>query len=238
MDVIPAIDLLDGQVVRLQKGSYNDVTVYNDNPLDQAKTYKDAGFDHIHIVDLNGARDGEFINLEHIQQIVEELEMSVQTGGGIRSFDDVQMLLDSGLNKVVCSSMAIKNEDDWFKALDEYPDQCILGMDLKEGQMAYAGWKETIEESTDEFLQRMIDHGVREVLCTDISRDGTMLGTNTLLYKNLKNHYSDIRFIASGGVASAGDLEKLAELDMDAVVVGRAYYEEKLTLDEMQKYHQ
>jgi len=237
MDVIPAIDLLNGQVVRLRKGSYQEVTVYNDDPLDQARTYKAHGFNHIHIVDLNGAKEGTFKNLSVIESIVDKLDMSVQTGGGIRTFDDVQKMFDHGLSKIVCSSMAIKNEQDWLKALSTYGDRCILGMDLKDGKIAYAGWLKTLDESTDEFLQRMIGHGLKEVLCTDISRDGTLEGVNAPLYRDLMQKYPETRFIASGGVADEEDLKRLKSINAHAVVVGRAYYEGKLTLDQMKRYN-
>lgn len=237
MDVIPAIDLLNGQVVRLRKGSYQDVTVYNEDPLDQARIYKTHGFNHIHIVDLNGAKEGTFKNLSIIESIVDKLGMSVQTGGGIRTFEDVKKMFDHGLSKIVCSSMAVKNEQDWLKALSIYGDRCILGMDLKDGKIAYAGWLETLDESTDEFLQRMIDHGLKEVLCTDISRDGTLEGVNAPLYRDLMQNYPDTRFIASGGVADEEDLKRLQSINAHAVVVGRAYYEGKLSLEQMKKYN-
>ncbi|MDZ7806337.1 MAG: HisA/HisF-related TIM barrel protein [Gracilimonas sp.] len=189
MQTIPAIDLLNGQAVRLHKGSYEEVTVYNKSPLNQARKFKEAGFDHIHVVDLNGAKEGKFINLPHIREIISELGISVQTGGGIRTFDDVEMLLEAGLTKVICSSMAIKNEKDWLKALDQYPRNMILGMDLKDGKIAYSGWLETAEESVESFLSRMIDNDLQEVLCTDISKDGTLSGPNFDLYQDLHHNF-------------------------------------------------
>lgn len=233
MNVIPAIDLLDGKVVRLHKGAYEEVTVYHESALEQARLFKDAGFEHIHVVDLNGAKEGSFVNLPHIQSIISELGISVQTGGGIRTFEDVKYLLEAGVSKVICSSMAIKNEPDWIKALHTYPDQCILGMDLKDGKIAYAGWLETAEESVESFLERMIAEGLREVLCTDISKDGTLSGPNFELYNSLKAAFPNTQFIASGGVSSKEDLEILAANSIDAVVVGKAYYEGRTSLDEM-----
>jgi len=233
MRVIPAIDLLDGRAVRLHKGDYKEVTVYNESPLKQAETFKKAGFNHIHVVDLNGAREGKFVNLPHIKKMIDELDLSVQTGGGIRSFDDAEQLIDAGLAKVICSSMAIKNEPDWIKLLNQYPEKCILGMDLKDGKIAYAGWLETAEESADHFLNRMTEAGLQEVLCTDISKDGTLSGPNFELYNQLKSNHSGLRIIASGGVSSTSDLKKLAANGIDAVVVGKAYYEHKISLKEM-----
>ena len=236
MKVIPAIDLLNGQVVRLHKGSYQEVTVYNDDIIEEAGNFKAAGFKHIHIVGLNGAKEGRFVNLGHITNVIKSLGLSVQTGGGIRTFDDVKKLIEAGINKVICSSMAIKNEPDWLKALQEFPDNMILGMDLKNGKIAYGGWLETAEESVSSFLNRMIGHGLKEVLCTDISKDGTLSGPNIDLYKFLKAEFPSIQLIASGGVSSKQDLEKLHNASIDAVVVGKAYYERHISLEEMRAF--
>ena len=233
MQVIPAIDLLNGQCVRLHKGAYDEVTVYNESPLGQAQDFKKAGFSHIHIVDLNGAKEGYFVNLPHIRQVIKELGISVQTGGGIRTFKDAEYLLEQGLSKVICSSMAVKNEPDWLRLLKEYPDRTILGMDLKDGKIAYGGWLETASESVDSFVSRMIDHGLQEILCTDISKDGTLSGPNLDLYVELKSKFPAIRLIASGGVSSLEDLKKLEAENIDAVVVGKAYYEKRITLQQM-----
>ncbi|MGN8224756.1 1-(5-phosphoribosyl)-5-[(5-phosphoribosylamino)methylideneamino]imidazole-4-carboxamide isomerase [Gracilimonas sp. BCB1] len=237
MLTIPAIDLLNGKAVRLHKGSYEEVTVYDESPVNQARKFKEAGFKHIHVVDLNGAKEGKFINLPHIKEIIDKLEISVQTGGGIRTFEDVEMLLNAGLSKVICSSMAIKNEEDWLKALANYPEKMILGMDLKDGKIAYSGWLETAEESVESFLNRMIEHGLQEVLCTDISKDGTLSGPNFELYENLQKQFTDIKLIASGGVSSLEDLNILNEANIDAVVVGKAYYESRISLEEMAEFN-
>lgn len=235
MRVIPAIDLLDGKVVRLTKGSYEDVTVYNDNPLDEARKFAEAGFEHIHIVDLNGAKTGNFVNLDHIKSIKKETGLSIQTGGGIRSYEDAQKLLDAGINQLVCSSMAVKNREEWMQLLSDHPEKMILGMDLKDGKIAYGGWLETADESINSFLQPMIEAGLQYVLCTDIARDGMLTGTNVELYKSLQKQYSGLNFIASGGVASIDDFYQLANADLYGVVVGRAYYEQKITLAQMSK---
>ena len=233
MKVIPAVDLLNGEVVRLHKGNYEEVTVYDKDPVDTARKFKEAGFDHIHIVDLNGAKEGKFVNLPHIKAVIKDLDISVQTGGGIRTFEDVEYLLDAGLTKIICSSMAIKNESDWVKALDKFPDQMILGMDLKDGKIAYSGWLETAEEDTFSFLERMIQFGLKEVLCTDISKDGTLSGPNLDLYISLKKAFPEITLIASGGVSNQQDLIELKEAEIDAVVIGKAYYENHITLEQM-----
>lgn len=237
MRVIPAIDLLDGNVVRLRKGDYKKVTIYNEDPLDEAWQFKEAGFEHIHIVDLNGAKEGKFVNLKYIKQIMDELNLSVQTGGGIRSYQDASMLLDSGLSNIICSSMAVKNSSEWLQVLDDFGGRAILGMDLKDGKVAYGGWLETLDRSRKTFLNPMIKRGLSTVLCTDISRDGTLEGPNFELYQELSSQFPNLNFIASGGVSDVQDLQTLAEQNLYGVVVGRAYYEDKISLDEMISYH-
>jgi phosphoribosylformimino-5-aminoimidazole carboxamide ribotide isomerase len=238
MHVIPAIDLLNGQVVRLHKGDYDEATVYNDDPLDEARKFKEAGFDHIHVVDLNGAKEGRFVNLEHIKKIITELNLSVQTGGGIRSYNDAAMLLDSNISHIICSSMAVKNQEAWLKVLDNYGEKAILGMDLKDGKVAYGGWLETLDQSLEDFLHPMIKRGLSTILCTDISRDGTLSGPNLELYQTLSSQFPELNFIASGGVSSADDLNALQRQQIYGVVVGRAYYENKISLKQMLTYHQ
>lgn len=233
MKIIPAIDLLDGQVVRLHKGSYQEVTVYNESALNQAKIFQKEGFKHIHVVDLNGAKEGKFVNLPIIQEIISDLGISVQTGGGIRTFKDVEFLIKAGITKVICSSMAIKNEKDWIKSLQQFPENMILGMDLKDGKIAHSGWLETASEDTFHFLDRMIKKGLKEVLCTDISKDGTLAGPNIELYQEIKKAFPQISLIASGGVGSEQDLIELVEADLESVVVGKAYYENHISLEKM-----
>jgi phosphoribosylformimino-5-aminoimidazole carboxamide ribotide isomerase len=236
MNVIPAIDLLDGKVVRLMKGSYKDVTIYNENPLNEAQKFAGAGFNHIHIVDLNGAREGKFTNLGHIKKIKRETGLSIQIGGGIRRCEDAKNLLEAGIDQLICGSMPIKNRSDWMNLLQQYPEQMILGMDLKKGKIAYEGWLKTSDESIDSFLAPMIAKGLKYVLCTDISRDGMLQGTNIKLYKSLHQKYPALQFIASGGVSNTNDLKKLQQVKLYGVVIGRAYYENKLSLEDMKLY--
>lgn len=237
MKVIPAIDLLDGKVVRLHKGNYEKVTVYNEDPVAEAEIFKDAGFDHIHVIDLNGAKEGKFANLAHITRIFDELGLSIQTGGGIRSYQDAAMLLGSGVSNIICSSMAVKSPEEWLKVLDDFGNRAILGMDIKDGKVAYSGWLETLDKTLEDFLQPMIDRGLSTVLSTDISRDGTLRGPNLELYQELSEHFPQLNFIASGGVSGVEDLETLSADNRYGVVVGRAYYEGKITLQEMLQYH-
>ena len=233
MKIIPAIDLLDGQAVRLQKGDYEKKTIYNHNPLDEARKFKTAGFSHIHIVDLNGAKSGQFENLPIIKNIITDLGLSVQTGGGVRSLDDIQLLIDAGLNGVICSSMAVKKPDEWMEAVKQYPEKMTLGLDLKDGKMAYGGWLETSDAPIEEFLSPMIEAGLQTVLSTDISRDGMLSGPNVKMYNDLQKRFPQLNWIASGGVAGLDDLVTLQSHKLFGVVVGKAYYEGHIRLDEM-----
>ena len=237
MLVIPAIDLLDGKVVRLKKGDYDEVTVYNDDPVAEAQKFKDAGFNYIHVVDLNGAKEGSFVNLDVIRRIMDKTGLSIQTGGGIRSYEDGENLLESGIERIICSSMAVKNTEEWYRLIEDYKERAVLGMDLKNGRVAYGGWLETSDQSISGFLTPMIERGLKTVLSTDISRDGMLSGPNLDLYKELQDEFSDLNFIASGGVSNAEDLRQLEALDLYGVVVGRAYYEGRLSLQEMNRYH-
>ena len=237
MKIIPAIDLLDGEAVRLIKGDYSEKTVYNRNPLEEAEKFKKAGFDHIHVVDLNGARDGTFENLPIIRQMITGLGISVQTGGGVRSRSDIDLLLEAGLSGVICSSMAVKKPEEWLQAIQDYPDQMILGLDLKNGKMAYGGWLETTDHSISDFLKPMRSVGLRTVLSTDISRDGMLTGPNFQMYMDLQNRFPDLNWIASGGVSEVEDLRRLGAMNLYGVVVGKAYYEKKISLYELGKLH-
>lgn len=233
MKIIPAIDLLDGQAVRLQKGDYSKKTIYNHNPLDEARNFKDAGFSHIHVVDLNGAKSGKFENLPIIRAMIDELGLSVQTGGGVRKTEDIELLIENGISGVICSSMAVKSSEEWLKAIQSYPDKMILGLDLKDGKMAYGGWLETSDAPIELFLQPMIDAGLRTVLSTDIARDGMLNGPNVEMYQLLQQSFPTLNWIASGGVSSLKDLIDLKNQNLHGVVVGKAYYEGNIQLNEM-----
>jgi phosphoribosylformimino-5-aminoimidazole carboxamide ribotide isomerase len=237
MRIIPALDLLDGRVVRLKQGNYEHMTVYSEDPVAMASEIRDAGFSHIHVVDLNGAREGKFINLEHIRKIITQTGITVQAGGGIRTYEDCITLFDAGIHKIVSGSMAVRNEPEWMRVIKDHGDRCILGMDLREGKIALSGWLETADENVDTFLKRMVESGLREVLCTDISRDGMLTGPNFDLYNNLLRKFPLTRFIASGGVSSTDDLLELNKAQVHAVVVGRAMLDKKISLADMSAIH-
>jgi len=238
MKIIPAIDLLDGEAVRLQKGNYQKKTVYSKNPVQLASGFQKAGFNHIHIVDLNGAKSGDFENLSIIREVIDDLGISVQTGGGIRSREDIELLLNAGITGVICSSMAVKKRDEWLQSIRDYPKNCILGLDLKDGKMAYGGWLETSDEPLSDFLVPMIDAGLQTVLSTDISRDGMLSGPNVRMYRNLQQQFPSLNWIASGGVSSLDDLVELSRENLYGAVVGKAYYEQKISLEELSGFQE
>ncbi len=229
---IPAIDLLDGKIVRLKQGRYDEVTVYHDDPVAFAQTLSEnPRISRLHLVDLNGARDGMFVNLELVEEIVAKTGLEVQTGGGVRRFEDVEQLLNAGVKRVVSSSMAVRRPKEWLRALDEFgPGCCIFGMDLKDGRVAVGGWLETGNQSLEELLHPMMQHGLSEVLCTDIARDGMLSGPNLPMYADLSKRFSDLRFIASGGVSSSEDLDKLETAGLFACVIGKAWLDGKVEL--------
>lgn len=233
MKIIPAIDLLDGQAVRLQKGDYKKKTVYSHLPLDEAAKFKQAGFDHIHVVDLDGAKSGAFHNLPIIREMINDLGLSVQTGGGVRSRNNIDTLLEAGLNGVICSSMAVKKPEEWLQAVKDHPDKMILGLDLKDGKMAYGGWLETSDQPIEKFLNPMIEAGLQTVLSTDIARDGMLSGPNVEMYSDLQKRFPQLRWIASGGVSNLDDLVTLRHSNLYGAVVGKAYYEGHISLNEM-----
>ena len=223
MYIYPAIDLVDGKAVRLYKGDYAQMTVYSENPVLVAKDFQAAGAKHIHLVDLEGAKSGIPENLETIQRIIAETDLFVEVGGGIRNMQTVDTYLSSGVNRVILGTAAVTDPDFLEAALAKYGEKIAVGVDLKDGFVAIKGWTETSALTADAFFEKMEAMGVRTVICTDISRDGAMKGTNRELYKTLSEKYA-IDLIASGGVSSMEDVKALAEMDLHGAIIGKAYY--------------
>ena len=223
MYIYPAIDLVDGKAVRLYKGDYAQMTVYSENPVLVAKDFQAAGAKHIHLVDLEGAKSGIPENLETIQRIIAETDLFVEVGGGIRNMQTVDTYLFSGVNRVILGTAAVTDPDFLEAALAKYGEKIAVGVDLKDGYVAIKGWTETSALTADAFFEKMEAMGVRTVICTDISRDGAMKGTNRELYKTLSEKYA-IDLIASGGVSSMEDVKALAEMDLHGAIIGKAYY--------------
>ena len=223
MYIYPAIDLYGGKAVRLFKGDYTQMTVYSDDPVSVAKDFAAAGASHIHLVDLEGAKNGKPANLETIRAIVETTGLFAEVGGGIRDMETVDSYLSIGVSRVILGTAAVKDPDFLHAALQKYGEKIAVGVDLKDGYVAIKGWTETSDLKAEEFFEKMQKLGVRTIICTDISRDGAMKGTNRALYRALSNKF-DIDLIASGGVSSMEDVEALAEMKLHGAIIGKAYY--------------
>ena len=223
MKIFPAIDLYGGKAVRLFKGDYDKMTVYSDDPSEVARDFARLGARFIHVVDLEGARDGGTPNLKTVLQIKEAGGAFVEIGGGIRSMETVDKYLDAGIDRVILGTAAIEDEEFLKSALQKYGDKIAVGADLKDGLVAVRGWKEVTGVTADDFFKKLSSLGVKNVICTDISKDGAMQGTNRSLYKELSEKY-DIDITASGGVSTLEDVEALAELNLYGAIIGKAYY--------------
>jgi len=227
MNIFPAIDIIDAKAVRLFKGDYNQKTVYNDSPLSVAMGFKEAGAEYIHIVDLDGAKSGETPNADLVSEIARTAGLKVEIGGGIRSEKIIERYLDAGVMRVILGTIAI--EDPAFT--EEMVKKYGVGIDISEGYVATKGWTEITKVSCDEMFKRMESIGVKTVICTDISKDGAMSGTNLELYKSLNEKYS-IDIVASGGVSSIEDVKALKNMNMYGAILGKALYEGAIDLKE------
>lgn len=223
MDIYPAIDLYGGKAVRLYKGDYAQMTVYSSCPADVARDFAAAGASHIHLVDLEGAKTGVPANPAVIRSILEAAPLFAEVGGGIRTMDAVEGYLSIGVNRVILGTAAVSDPAFLEAALSRYGDKIAVGVDLKDGYVAIKGWTETSALTADAFLARMQALGVKTVICTDISRDGAMQGTNRGLYRQLSEQF-DIQLIASGGVSSLEDVAALKAMGLYGAIIGKAYY--------------
>ena len=223
MYIYPAIDLYEGKAVRLYKGDYAQMTVYSENPAEVAKAFAAAGSRHIHLVDLEGAKRGEPANLDTIRSIIDGADLFVEVGGGIRSMDTIESYLSIGVDRVILGTAAVTNPEFLEAALAKYGEKIAVGVDLKDGFVAIKGWTETSALTADAFFAKMEQLGVKTIICTDISRDGAMKGTNRELYKALSETYA-IDLIASGGVSSLEDVQALAAMNLHGAIIGKAYY--------------
>ena len=231
MNIFPAVDIYDGKVVRLYKGNYDEMTVYGTSPLDVAREFEAKGAKFIHMVDLEGAKTGGVPNLSHVTAVARETSLFVEIGGGIRSMDVVDSYIEAGVSRVIIGTAAVKNEPFLIEAIRKYGERIAVGADVKDGRIAIKGWLETSEYTLDEFLSRMVALGVKTVICTDISKDGAMVGTSLELYSALSKKYP-INIVASGGVSSISDVRALAEMGLYGAIIGKAYYTGDIKLEE------
>lgn len=231
MLILPAIDLYDKKAVRLYKGDYDNMTVYSDNPLEVAHKFQESGATFIHLVDLEGAKLGTTPNLDIVKKIVENTNLDVEIGGGIRDDETVKKYIDIGVRRVILGTAAVTDDSFLRSCVEKYKDRVAVGVDLKDGYVAIKGWTEKSQLTADEFFSHLSKIGVKTVICTDISKDGAMKGTNRELYKKLSGKYS-MDIVASGGVSDLEDIKALKEMNLYGAIVGKAYYVGAIDLKE------
>lgn len=232
MKLFPAIDLYEGKAVRLYKGDYTQMTVYSDDPASIAADFAASGATCIHIVDLEGAKSGTTPNFDTVCKIKATSELFCEVGGGIRSMDVIDKYLSAGIDRVILGTAAVGNLDFVKSAVDKYGERIAVGADLKDGYVAVKGWVEKTDLSCEDFFRQMQDVGVKTVICTDISKDGAMMGTNLELYRTLSQKFS-MQILASGGVSSLEDVKRLCEMGLYGAIIGKAYYTGAINLKEV-----
>ena len=231
MNIFPAIDIIDGKAVRLERGDYAKMTVYSDSPVDVAKSFEAVGAKYLHVVDLEGAKDGTTPNLDVIVKIISETSLKVEVGGGMRSHEVLDAYINAGVFRVILGTAAVSNPEFLEEALAKYGDKIAVGVDLADGMVAIKGWREVSSISCMDFFAKLEALGVKTVICTDISKDGLLGGTNVELYRELSGKFS-IDIIASGGVSSVDDVRKLKEMELYGAILGKAIYAKRIDLGE------
>ncbi len=235
--VIPAIDIIEGKCVRLTRGDYSQKKVYNEDPLEVARMFESHGLKRLHLVDLDGAKEKHVINWRVLEKIVSRTALTIDFGGGIKSDDDIRIVFNSGADMATIGSIAVTSKDTFLSWLQHYgSDRLILGADVKDNKVAISGWQEVTEYDLYTFVSEYVDSGVKNVLCTDISKDGMLEGTAIDLYRELKKTFPDLYLIASGGISGIQELEKLDEFKVNGAVVGKAIYEGLITLNDLEKF--
>ena len=234
IELIPAIDIIEGQCVRLTKGDYDQKTVYRDSPAEVAKEFEEIGFKRLHVVDLDGAKSKHIVNSEVLRRITTDTQLVVDFGGGIKTDEDIEKAFTAGASMVTIGSIAVTNPDLFMGWLEKYgAERIILGADVRHGKISINGWKEDSSEDLLPFLKKYVDAGVKNVLCTEISKDGTLTGPAIELYQSMMTAYPELHLIASGGVSSIDDIKALEAAGIPAVVFGKAIYEGKINLNEL-----
>ncbi len=234
MEIVPAIDIIDGKCVRLSKGNFNTSKIYGDNPLEMAKMFADAGLKRLHLVDLDGARSRHIVNTRTLESIAGNTDLIIDFGGGVKSRRDIDTAFDCGASMVIVGSTAITDRELMYEWIEEFgEDRIILGADVRNGLISVNGWKEDSDLKLDDFLKEYRAKGITRVLCTDINRDGMLQGPATELYRSILRDFPGIKLIASGGVSSIEDLIELRKEGLYEAIVGKAYYEGKITLKQL-----
>ncbi len=237
IEIIPAIDIIEGKCVRLTQGDYAQKTVYNENPVEVAKMFADAGIKRLHLVDLDGAKAQHIVNYKVLENITSKTDLVVDFGGGLKSDDDLKIAFECGASMITGGSIAVKNPDVFSSWIDKYgAEKIILGADVKDRKIAVGGWTETTEIELIPFLNQYFEKGITKVICTDISKDGMLEGPAIELYKDILRKLPDAYLIASGGVSGIQDIEHLEEAGIPAVIFGKAIYEGRIRLKELERF--
>ena len=237
MEIIPAIDIIDGKCVRLTHGDYAQKKIYNEHPLEVAKEFEDAGLTRLHLVDLDGARAGAIKNWKVLETIAGKTSLVIDFGGGIKSENDVQIVLESGAAIATVGSIAVKNEAIFETWLKKYgPDKFLLGADVKNDKITVSGWMEQTDIDVYDFIQNYTGKGIKQIFCTDVSKDGALEGPSLELYKAIVQKFPGLHFIASGGVRTVDDIDQLNEAGCKGVIIGKAIYEGRILLRELIKF--
>ena len=236
MQIIPAIDIIDGKCVRLTQGDYAQKTVYNEDPLAVAKEFEAAGLLRLHLVDLDGARAGTVQNWKVLESIATHTSLVIDFGGGIKKEEDVNIVFNSGAALATIGSLAVKNEVLFVQWLNRFgSNKFLLGADVKDEKITVGGWLETTDIGIYDFIEKYMAHGITQLFCTDVSKDGKLEGPSTILYQQIITRFPDLHFIASGGVSSIEDLNDLQEIGCKGAIVGKAIYENRISLDQLKK---
>jgi phosphoribosylformimino-5-aminoimidazole carboxamide ribotide isomerase len=237
IEIIPSIDIIGGKCVRLEQGNYMVQKMYNENPLEVAQSFENSGLKRLHLVDLDGAKASHIVNIKVLSVIASNTELIIDFGGGIKSDEDLQKVFDNGAKMATIGSIAITDPEKLYNWTDKFGgDKIILGADVKNYKIAISGWMNSTDIDIFEFLAEKKNTGIKKVLCTDISKDGMLKGPSFELYNSIRQQFADLYIIASGGVKSVSDIEYLNKAGIDAVVVGKAIYENKISLKELNKY--
>ncbi len=234
MEIIPAIDIIDGKCVRLTQGDYAQKKIYNEHPLEVAKAFEDAGVKRLHLVDLDGAKAGQVKNWKVLETIAGKTGLVIDFGGGIKKQEDVSVVFNSGAALATVGSIAVKNEEElvrWFGIFGT--GKFLLGADVKDEKITVGGWLETTDISVYDFIRKYTGYGITQLFCTDVSKDGKLEGPATELYKKITTEFPDLHFIASGGVSGPSDLEKLQDVGCKGVIIGKAIYEGRIDIGEV-----
>lgn len=237
IELVPAIDIIDGKLVRLTKGDYDQKTEYSHDPLEVAKQFESIGIRRLHVVDLDGAKGGHIVNYKTLERIANDTSLVVDFGGGIKTDEDVHVAFESGARMITGGSIAIKYPQMFLAWLEKYgADRIILGCDIKDGHVAVQGWLESSDARWQTFMQSYVSRGVTQVISTDISKDGMLSGPNVELYKDMLEEFPGLHVTASGGVSCMADVHQLEQAGVPAVIMGKAIYEGRITFSEMEKH--